>query len=150
MMQPFFQPGAPGAEFGSIDTYGHNQGAKLAWRVEEGVGLQQRILELIHVGWKNKDNHGSRLLLLRRVAQSRTAQASGRIRWNRCAIKRRRPARLSDDLMVLGRRKPSSGSRCIVFLAGMEYAHGGLTLQEALIPSLTLSTKQTGGRSLLF
>jgi hypothetical protein len=27
----------------------------------------------------------------------------------------------------------------------MEYAHGGLTLQEALIPSLTLSTKQTGG-----
>jgi hypothetical protein len=31
------------------------------------------------------------------------------------------------------------------FVAGMEYAHGGLTLQEALIPSLTLSTKQKGG-----
>ena len=31
------------------------------------------------------------------------------------------------------------------FVAGMEYAHGGLTLQEALIPSLTVSAKQTGG-----
>jgi hypothetical protein len=27
---------------------------------------------------------------------------------------------------------------------GMEYAHGGLTLQEALIPSLTISARQTG------
>jgi hypothetical protein len=27
----------------------------------------------------------------------------------------------------------------------MEYAHGGLTLQEALIPSLTVSAKQMGG-----
>ena len=31
------------------------------------------------------------------------------------------------------------------FVAGMEYAHGGLTLQEALIPSLTVSAKQAGG-----
>ena len=31
------------------------------------------------------------------------------------------------------------------FVAGMEYAHGGLTLQEALIPSLTVSAKQVGG-----
>ena len=31
------------------------------------------------------------------------------------------------------------------FVAGMEYAHGGLTLQEALIPSLTVSAKGAGG-----
>jgi hypothetical protein len=27
----------------------------------------------------------------------------------------------------------------------MEYAHGGLTMQEALIPSLTVSARETGG-----
>ena len=32
------------------------------------------------------------------------------------------------------------------FVAGMEYAHGGLTLQEALIPSLTISAKQRAAR----
>jgi len=31
------------------------------------------------------------------------------------------------------------------FVAGMEYAHGGLTLQEALIPVLTVSIKEIGG-----
>jgi hypothetical protein len=30
------------------------------------------------------------------------------------------------------------------FVDGMEYAHGGLTLQESLIPSLTISARQTG------
>ena len=30
------------------------------------------------------------------------------------------------------------------FMDGMEYAHGGLSLQEALIPSLTISARQTG------
>jgi len=29
------------------------------------------------------------------------------------------------------------------FVAGTEYAHGGLTLQEALIPSLAVSVKET-------
>jgi hypothetical protein len=31
------------------------------------------------------------------------------------------------------------------FKSGMEYAHGGLTLQEALIPSLTVTAKPGGG-----
>ena len=35
------------------------------------------------------------------------------------------------------------------FVAGMEYAHGGLTLQEALIPSLTVSTKEGGIKSVV-
>jgi hypothetical protein len=35
------------------------------------------------------------------------------------------------------------------FIAGMEYAHGGLTLQEALIPSLTISTKEGGTKSVV-
>ena len=37
----------------------------------------------------------------------------------------------------------ATGVSC--FVAGMEYAHGGLTLQEALIPSLTISASPSAG-----
>lgn len=31
------------------------------------------------------------------------------------------------------------------FVAGMEYAHGGLTMQESLVPTLTVTARPTGG-----
>ena len=145
-----FPTGCAWTEFGSIDTYGHNQGAKLAWRVEEELaGLQQRILELIHVGWtkiKVITDHGW-LLLPGGLPKAELPKHLTASRWNRCAI----PSAGAQhgypmtswfwdaaEAVVL-----APGVSC--FVAGMEYAHGGLTLQEALIPSLTLSTKQTGG-----
>jgi len=144
-----FPTGCSWTEFGSIDTYGHNQGAKLAWRVEEELaGLQQRILELIHVGWtkiKVITDHGW-LLLPGGLPKAELPKHLTASRWNRCAIpsagaQHGYPMTSwfwdSAEAVVL-----APGVSC--FEAGMEYAHGGLTLQEALIPSLTLSTKQTG------
>jgi len=144
-----FPTGCSWTEFGSIDTYGHNQGAKLAWRVEEELaGLQQRILELIHVGWKKIKvitDHGW-LLLPGGLPKAELPKHLTASRWNRCAIpgtgaQHGYPMTSwfwdSAEAVVL-----APGVSC--FEAGMEYAHGGLTLQEALIPSLTLSTKQTG------
>ncbi|TSA09177.1 MAG: BREX-1 system phosphatase PglZ type B [Deltaproteobacteria bacterium] len=145
-----FPTGCAWSEFGSIDTYGHNQGAKLAWRVEEELaGLQQRILELIHVGWtkiKVITDHGW-LLLPGGLPKAELPKHLAASRWNRCAI----PSAGAQhgypmtswfwdaaEAVVL-----APGVSC--FVAGMEYAHGGLTLQEALIPSLTVSTKKTGG-----
>jgi len=145
-----FPTGCAWAECGSIDTYGHNQGAKLAWRVEEELaGLQQRILELIHVGWAKIrviTDHGW-LLLPGGLPKAELPKHLTASRWNRCAIpsagaQHGYPMTSwfwdSAEAVVL-----APGASC--FVAGMEYAHGGLTLQEALIPSLTLSTKQTGG-----
>jgi hypothetical protein len=145
-----FPTGCSWTEFGSIDTYGHNQGAKLAWRVEEELaGLQQRILELIHVGWKKIKvitDHGW-LLLPGGLPKAELPKHLTASRWNRCAIpgagaQHGYPMTSwfwdSAEAVVL-----APGVSC--FEAGMEYAHGGLTLQEALIPSLTLSPKQTGG-----
>ncbi len=144
-----FPTGCAWTEFGSIDTYGHNQGAKLAWRVEEELaGLQQRILELIHVGWtkiKVITDHGW-LLLPGGLPKAELPKHLAASRWNRCAIpsagaQHGYPMTSwfwdSAEAVVL-----APGVSC--FVAGMEYAHGGLTLQEALIPSLTLSTKKTG------
>jgi hypothetical protein len=145
-----FPAGCAWTEFGSIDTYGHNQGAKLAWRVEEELaGLQQRIRELIHAGWtkiKVISDHGW-LLLPGGLPKAELPKHLTASRWNRCAI----PSEGAQhgypmtswfwdaaEAVVL-----APGVSC--FVAGMEYAHGGLTLQEALIPSLTVSTTQTGG-----
>jgi hypothetical protein len=145
-----FPTGCAWTEFGSIDTCGHNQGARLAWRVEEELaGLQQRILELIHVGWAKIrviTDHGW-LLLPGGLPKAELPKHLAASRWNRCAI----PGAGAQhgypmtswfwdaaEAVVL-----APGVSC--FVAGMEYAHGGLTLQEALIPSLTLSTKPTSG-----
>jgi hypothetical protein len=145
-----FPTGCAWTELGSIDTYGHNDGAKLAWRIEEELaGLQQRILELINIGWtkiKVITDHGW-LLLPGGLPKAELPKHLAESRWGRCAI----PSAGAQhgypmtswfwdaaEAVVL-----APGVSC--FTAGMEYAHGGLTLQEALIPSLTLSPKQTSG-----
>jgi len=142
--------GSAWTEFGSLDTYGHDQGAKMAWRVEEELaGLQQRIAELLQAGWarvKVITDHGWLMLPggLPKAALPKHLVAS---RWSRCAIPE--PGAQhgypmtswfwdAAEAVVL-----APGVSC--FTTGMEYAHGGLTLQEALIPSLTVSAKLTGG-----
>jgi len=148
-------PGCSWTEFGSVDTHGHNEGAKLAWRVEEELtGLHQRILELIHAGWtkiKVITDHGW-LLLPGGLPKAELPKHLTASRWNRCAIpnedaKHGYPMTSwfwdNAEAVVL-----APGVSC--FVAGMEYAHGGLTLQEALIPSLTLSSKPMGdGKSVV-
>lgn len=144
-----FPTGCAWTEFGSVDTYGHDQGAKLAWRIEEELtGLQQQINDLIHSGWtkiKVITDHGW-LLLPGGLPKSELPKHLVVSRWGRCAIpsagaQHGYPLTSwfwdSVEAVVL-----APGVSC--FIAGLEYSHGGLTLQEALIPSLTVSTKEGG------
>ena len=156
----FLEPGELGSpsgcawtEFGSVDTYGHEQGAKVAWRVEEELtALQQRIAELLQAGWgkvKVVTDHGW-LMVPGGLPKSELPKHLAASRWSRCAIPE--PGAQhgypmtswfwdSAEVVVL-----APGVSC--FVAGMEYAHGGLTLQEALIPSLTVTATQAcGGKS---
>lgn len=141
--------GCAWTEFGSFDTYGHEQGAKLAWRVEEELaGLQQRISDIFKAGWskvKVITDHGW-LLLPGGLPKVDLPKHLTESRWGRCA--RPSPGAHhgypmtawfwdSAEAVVL-----APGVSC--FIAGMEYAHGGLTLQEALIPSLTVSVRGSG------
>jgi len=142
--------GCAWTECGSFDTYGHEQGARLAWRVEEELtGVQQRIAELLQSGWTTVHvitDHGWLLLPggLPKVDLPQHLTAS---RWSRCAIpepgaQHGYPMTAwfwdAAETVVL-----APGVSC--FVAGIEYAHGGLTVQEALIPSLTISARETGG-----
>jgi hypothetical protein len=142
--------GCAWTEFGSVDTYGHEQGAKLAWRVEEELtGLQQRIAELLQIGWTTVHvitDHGW-LMLPGGLPKAELPQHLTASRWSRCAIpepgaQHGYPMTAwfwdAAEAVVL-----APGVSC--FVSGVEYAHGGLTMQEALIPSLTVSAKETGG-----
>ena len=112
--------------------------------------MQQRIAELLQAGWtkvKVITDHGW-LMVPGGLPKVELPEASNRVPLGPLRHpKRRCPTRLSDDLMVLGfcRSRRLGSRRYRVSLPGMEYAHGGLTLQEALIPSLTVSAKQKGG-----
>lgn len=142
--------GCAWTEFGSIDTYGHDQGLKLAWRVaEELSGLQQRIAELLQVGWagvKVITDHGW-LLIPGGLPKAELPKHLTESRWGRCAIpspgaKHGYPMTSwfwdGTEAVVM-----APGVSC--FIAGMDYAHGGLTLQEALVPMLKISSAaQTG------
>ena len=141
--------GCAWTEYGSVDTYGHEQGAKLAWRVDEELaGLEQRIAELLKAGWarvKVITDHGWLMIPggLPKIELPKHLTAS---RWSRCAIpgpgaQHGLPMTSwfwdSSEAVVL-----APGISC--FAAGMEYAHGGLTVQEALIPSMTVCSKHVG------
>jgi hypothetical protein len=143
--------GCAWTEFGSFDADGHQQGARLAWRVEEELaGLQQRISDLLRAGWGKVrviTDHGW-LLLPGGLPKTDLPRHLTGTRWGRCAI----PSPGAQhgypmtswfwdgaEAVVL-----APGVSC--FVAGTEYDHGGLTMQEALIPSLTVSISQAGAK----
>jgi hypothetical protein len=139
--------GCAWTEHGSVDTYGHEQGAKLAWRIEEELsGLHQRITDLLRAGWTKVNvvtDHGWLMVPggLPKIDLPLHLTAS---RWSRCAMpepgaKHGYPVTSwfwdPAEAVVL-----APGVAC--FVAGKEYAHGGVTMQEALVPCLTVTAKQ--------
>jgi len=128
-------------EAGAFDSYGHDQGAKLAWRVEEELAsLQLRIEGLLQAGWKTVrvvTDHGW-LLLPGGLPKAELPRHLTEARWGRCAAPE--PG-AQHGYAVTGwfwdAMEPvvlAPGIAC--FKAAMEYAHGGLTVQECLIPTL--------------
>ena len=87
--EPELPTGCAWTEFGSVDTYGHEQGAKVAWRVEEEItALQQRIAELLHSGWakvKVITDHGW-LMIPGGLPKTELPKHLTASRWSRCAI----------------------------------------------------------------
>jgi hypothetical protein len=127
---------------------GHRNSGVLLLPRAELAGLEQRIAELLKAGWakvKVVTDHGWLMVPggLPKMELPKHLTAS---LWSRCAI----PGPGAQhgfpmtswfwdaaEAVVL-----APGIMC--FAAGMEYAHGGLTVQEALIPSLTVSAKHAG------
>jgi len=137
------------SEYGPIDREGHQLGWKLAKRLDEGLrDIQRRIIRLFDAGWKSVrvvTDHGW-LLLPGGLPKVTLASHLLESRWGRCAV-------IKEGTVVHGPVFPwfwnpevslalADGVGC--FRQGKEYDHGGLSLQECLLPSLTVTRPREG------
>lgn len=131
------------AEVGRLDEMGHSLGCALARQVplelESIAGVVSRLLES---GWKRVrivTDHGWLLVPggLPKITLPASVVAT---RWARCALVQGEsqvevpvfPWHWSNDVRIAV--PPGAGS----FIAGAEYAHGGVSLQECVIPDLVV------------
>lgn len=130
-------------ESGDLDHYGHEHGVRLARDVDIQLSaVVERVQELRDAGWRRVrivTDHGW-LLVPGGLPKTELPKHQAETRWGRCAV-------LKDtahgtpltfgwdwckDVQVAFAPGVSS------FIAGADYAHGGLSLQECLVPVLDL------------
>jgi hypothetical protein len=139
-------------ENGELDKLGHSLQGKLAGRVEEQVELLlERMETLLEAGWKEirvVTDHGWLWLPggLPKVDLPKYLTAS---RWARCAaIKGGSKVEVPTVCWHWNaheRVAVAPGIAC--FGAGNEYAHGGLSLQESLIPVIRVTAGKAAGKA---
>jgi hypothetical protein len=133
-------------EAGTLDKRGHDIGWKLAKIVDQEVkDLAARVRGLIVAGWKEVlvvTDHGW-LLLPDGFPKIELPKFLVESRWGRCAAMKETA---STDLPVVGWHWNSSvsivsppGIGC--FKAGKEYDHGGISLQELVVPRIKVSVR---------
>lgn len=130
-------------EFGNLDTTGHNEGSGMARRIPELlVSLVQRVESLLEAGWKEVrvvTDHGW-LLMPKGLPKADLPKYLTATRWRRCAVvKPNAKVELScfswfwaEDVRIAC----PPGIEC--FMAGEEYNHGGLSLQECVVPQIVI------------
>ncbi len=136
---------------GDLDHYGHAHELRLAWDL--GHQLQQivdRIEALTAAGWKRfriVTDHGW-LLVPGKLPKTELSKKEAETRWGRCAVlKETATASVlafgwdwCKDVQIAFAPGISN------FVAGATYAHGGLSLQESLVPVLTLELAGAGAQ----
>jgi hypothetical protein len=141
--------GQPGGvawiEYGNIDTTGHKEGWKLAKRLPDELnGLCEIISGLLECGWKKVKvvtDHGW-LLIPGGFPKLDLPKYLTETRWGRCAhIKEG----VQSDLPTVPWHWANTVHFAVpfgiaVFKSSLEYTHGGLSLQECLVPELMVSS----------
>lgn len=131
-------------EYGDIDHEGHDQGLKLAVHLEDILcSIRDRVMQLFEAGWKRVriiTDHGW-LLLPGNLPKTELPSAQTETKWGRCAIVK--PGASTDERLFPWYWNPNQhfaladGISC--YRTGLEYAHGGVSLQECLILELVVS-----------
>lgn len=131
------------AEFGNVDSTGHKEGIGLARRIPELIeSLTHRIESLLAAGWREVrvvTDHGW-LLVPKCLPKSDLPKYLTATRWGRCAVvKPSATVNLptfnwfwSEDVTIACPEGISS------FIAGQEFNHGGLSLQECVVPQFSI------------
>jgi hypothetical protein len=130
-------------EFGNLDSTGHAEGSGLARRIPELLAnLTHRVESLLEAGWTEVrvvTDHGW-LIMPKGLPKSDLPKYLTATRWRRCAVVK---PTASVDLACFSwfwaddvRIASPPGIDC--FMAGEEYNHGGLSLQECVVPQIII------------
>jgi hypothetical protein len=135
--------GSGWTETADFDSLGHSEGAKLAWRIHEELQVvRQRISELLRAGWKKVvviTDHGW-LWLPGGLPKSELPVHLTASKWGRCATMKpgaQHPLPTAPWFWA-NQHHVVLAPGVNAFRNGTEYAHGGLSLQEALTVVLTV------------
>jgi hypothetical protein len=128
-------------EYGDLDHYGHEHGIRLARDLSVQLDqIVERLAELAAAGWTRLQivtDHGW-LLVPDALPKVDLSHHQAQTRWGRCAVLKEYAG---DTPLTFGwdwcktvqiACAPGIGS----FISGKEYDHGGLSLQESLVPVL--------------
>ncbi len=137
-------------ELGNIDGAGHERGARLALEIERELDLlAARIGELLEAGWRRVrvvTDHGW-LLLPGGLPKAHFPPALALDKWGRCGLlKEGVPAGATAYPWPLAPARTAftaPGAAC--FTEKVEYTHGGISLQENLLPVITVTAVRAGG-----
>ena len=137
-------------EAGDLDHYGHEHGIRLARDMTPQLDqIVERINELADAGWKRiriVTDHGW-LLIPGGLPKSELAKHQTETRWGRCAVLKDNahgtPLTFGWDWCKDVQVAYAPG--VTNFMAGADYAHGGISLQECLVPVLQLECAGTAG-----
>lgn len=131
-------------EFGDIDAEGHDHGWKLSKHVVPLLSeIVERVEQLLDGGWKSiriVTDHGW-LLVPGGLPKADFSTALIENKWGRCAAIK--AGAVTDERLYPWTWNPSQsfalpdGVSC--YRSGLEYAHGGLSLQECLTLELKVS-----------
>jgi hypothetical protein len=141
--------GTAWTEIGTLDEYGHNEEWKLARRINELLTeIVARVRHLLNAGWPKVrivTDHGW-LLVPGALPKEDLPHYLADTRWGRCAT-------LKDTSQTT---HPTVGwhwnSNVRIAMApdmrvhrkGLGYAHGGISVQECLVPRITVGKTGTG------
>lgn len=139
-------------EAGDLDHYGHQHGVRLARDLDTQLDqVVERVDELCAAGWKRVrvvTDHGW-LLVPGGLPKSEMPKHQTETRWGRCAVLKDSahgtPLTFGWDWCkdVQVAYAPGVSN----FIAGAEYAHGGISLQECLVPVVQLDCAGTSAAS---
>lgn len=137
-------------ETGDLDHYGHEHGIRLARDLDTQLSqVVERISELKDAGWKRVrivTDHGW-LLMPGGLPKTELAKHQTETRWGRCAVLKDSahgtPLTFGWDWCKEVQVAYAPGVSN--FIAGAEYAHGGISLQECLVPVLQLDCAGAAG-----
>jgi hypothetical protein len=137
-------------EMGDIDNEGHERGWKLARHVDSLLAeVVERVQQLFAAGWSNirvVTDHGW-LLMPGGLPSTKLPASLSDNKWGRCAVLK--PGAASDERLYPWFWNPTrhfalaEGISC--YRNGVQYAHGGLSLQECVTVSMSLRSGSTVG-----